>query len=607
MAKLTGFLALAVIMAGLTLRSPLILDDVSKIVENPDVSCISRSWNECLFPSYVSPASNLHRNDPSRPLTSISYMIIHYFFLDFAGAQRCLNFFCHVLVSALAVRFLRLLGFPSDFSALSGWMFFLSALNINVVQYVYSRSDLLCTLFSLSSLIMYCKAIKRPGFPVVIGSFLSFLAAVAAKQTALALPLTCLVISRHFSKSMTRGALKGSALVILLQLIAATAVMFARFSFFGGVGDVEATDGVWPAREYWMSQAFAIATYIKLYCVPTPLAIDHYVLPVNNFSSPRFLTPITVFLVLFVGASALKITDDRKTSLLVFLFASLVLPLSAVPTVDILVERRAYFPSIPFYAGFAHLARRYLGRTARSVLVLMLLVNAVFSLRQLLLHRDAEHVWRDVLGTYPDSVRARHNLATILSTRGAEGEAEAVRMYRTLVGSWDGDCFALTNLGTLLSQQGDPGELKDSFFYLDKAATLCPHHPPCLYNLALHIHRWNGSLVDAETLYRRAIGADPSYRLAHNNLAVLLMETGRKEEALSLLRSCSQYWPHDPLTLANMEALGTSLRACLMPQSVVRSQVRSIPNKSATGLCCSCSVRRIEEIPQTRAKRQWIT
>ncbi len=61
--------------------------------------------------------------------------------------------------------------------------------------------------------------------------------------------------------------------------------------------------------------------------------------------------------------------------------------------------------------------------------------------------------------------------------------------------------------------------------------------PPALLSLALgNAYFQSGSLPDAEREFRAALLADPGSGDAHNNLAVVLMLTGRAEEAASEVR-----------------------------------------------------------------------
>jgi tetratricopeptide (TPR) repeat protein len=77
----------------------------------------------------------------------------------------------------------------------------------------------------------------------------------------------------------------------------------------------------------------------------------------------------------------------------------------------------------------------------------------------------------------------------------------------------------------------------------DAAMTIDPRNPDTYYNKAAVLHRTGlvnrdqNSLTQAESFYQQCLALDPNHVDAHRGLAVLLTETGRKDQAFTLLRN----------------------------------------------------------------------
>jgi tetratricopeptide (TPR) repeat protein len=79
----------------------------------------------------------------------------------------------------------------------------------------------------------------------------------------------------------------------------------------------------------------------------------------------------------------------------------------------------------------------------------------------------------------------------------------------------------------------------------DAAITVDPRNPDAYYNKAAVYHRMGlanrdqNLLTQAESLYKQSLDFNPNHVDAHRGLAVLLTETGRVDQAFSLLRTWS--------------------------------------------------------------------
>jgi len=82
-----------------------------------------------------------------------------------------------------------------------------------------------------------------------------------------------------------------------------------------------------------------------------------------------------------------------------------------------------------------------------------------------------------------------------------------------------------------------------------------------------------GLYRDMETFYRRTLAANPACWMAHNNLAILLIESGRSREALPHLEQAARARPDDPEPQNN---LGNALTQAGRPQEAVAHLERAL-------------------------------
>jgi tetratricopeptide (TPR) repeat protein len=85
----------------------------------------------------------------------------------------------------------------------------------------------------------------------------------------------------------------------------------------------------------------------------------------------------------------------------------------------------------------------------------------------------------------------------------------------------------------------------------DAAMTIDPRNPDTYYNKAAVLHRSGlanrdqNSLTQAESFYQQCLALDPNHVDCHRGLAVLLTETGRKDQAFTLLKNWTVQSPQN--------------------------------------------------------------
>lgn len=151
--------------------------------------------------------------------------------------------------------------------------------------------------------------------------------------------------------------------------------------------------------------------------------------------------------------------------------------------------------------------------------------------------------------------RCRH-LHQAEATRGVSDKQEGQRLRRDRLAELDqliADTQASASLAQnatqrfrMLEQVRQYQERKRQIQDLDRDADLTPSRMvPAFVSLSLgSAYFRSGKLPEAERAYLAAIGADPKVGEAHNNLAVVYMETGRFDDAERSIKAAERAGMH---------------------------------------------------------------
>ena len=555
-----GMLALVAITLLVFARSwpnPLIYDDLLKIVENQDIRRLDLLPTTLIYP-YDALASTW-RNDPSRPLTYLIYALCYHWAASSPWLYHLINSLfhagCGVWIFLLGCKLLRPL-WP-QYATLASWcgalFFVLAPVHAGTVLYAYALSDILAAFFVLASLNVLLAAEPWKSWRLLLGAVF-FVLALAAKQSAVVLPLLYLLLL---------GWQCGGGVYALRRyrhrygplLAIAAAYLFARWSYFGQMGDLEAFDQVFPRGAYASVQGIVLGRYVLSNILPMGLSVDHYVRP-EDYS---VLARVAAWIV-WAGAlgASLWVWARRGAGVWSFIAASILLfvlvlaPTSTVfPTVDCLVERRVYLANIGWYvlvgAGLAswltHLGQ---GRSSANLTLLaatgsVALLLLVGTLQRQRVYQSPVSVWQEALAAYPENIRARINLATALLDAHRCDEAAAL-------------------LQPFLAQHPEhaPAHVKLAMAYQDKA---CPHP--------------NQALAYAE--YRKAMALAPRDVVAVFNAAVLMTEQERWAEAETLYEQALRLQPKLLYAYQGLGEIALRQQQWLKAQEAFRAALRIDP------------------------------
>ena len=187
-----------------SLNAPFIFDDIDKIVENSDIRSLNNIKTKLIYP-YDKENKKVNRNDPSRPLTYLTFTLNYHFGQLNTFGYHLVNVLLHIFNTILIFFLTReILSYSYKKHQLIvpfivAVYFGIHPINIDSVTYIFARAGVLATFFYIASLICFIKASQgKKNFYFFPVSLLCFILSLASKQIAVTLPATILFVDYIF-------------------------------------------------------------------------------------------------------------------------------------------------------------------------------------------------------------------------------------------------------------------------------------------------------------------------------------------------------------------------------------------------------------------------
>lgn len=540
------------------LRAPFVYDDISKITENPDIRSLRELPKKLIYP-YHEP--NWERNDPSRPVTYLTFALNYHFGELNPFGYHLVNVLLHILNFFLLVLFIRKIYFfalnkNSWFFPLAVSAFFaIHPIHSIVVSYVFNRSGQLSAFFFLSAILLFIRAREGKSFFLPL-SVLSYVFALFSKQDAITLPAILLIFDFVFlSQKKIQKVLMNRAFHLPFWGVFLGYILF-RYFYFGELGDVEAGTSPqdWPPLLYLAVQPFILMRYLFLMLWPQGLSLDHVMNKPTTFLQVKFIGSY-LFLgsVLWMAWKAYQ-RSTGESKLLLFSILWFLINLSPTssffPTTAVMAENRLYLAGIGFYLilvlvyfSFFHVdvsnqAKGSLGRPARWVLGGLMAIHLIFlslvTMERCKLFQSPTLLWEDVFAQYPTSLRAINNTASqhnnLGRTLGDAGEREkAIKEFKRALEIKPESAEAQFNLALIYFQNSQ--ERHKSLEEFLRVVALKPKHADAHNNIGI-FYLEQKKYEKARHHFEKAVEADPNLPKAHNNLAFLFYTLKQYQAAL---------------------------------------------------------------------------
>jgi tetratricopeptide (TPR) repeat protein len=534
---IAAIVALGLLSYSNALGGAFVYDDIRQLRDNPDLRALAN-----LLPGW-------YRGPPNRWFTYVTFALNYRLGGVATGGYHLVNVLVHVanalLVYALVrvtfrtPRLARSTLAPSSrtIGFVAAALFVTHPLESEAVTYLVQRLTSLTATCYLATVVLYARwrLADRDGRPrreTVLGGAAVVAAAVLAmlsKEIAFTLPFAVALYELSFLHGPGRLRLARLAPVLATLPLVPAGALLTRSAGARGLAAIAATtrvDSSLPRLEYATTEIVVVARYLALLFFPAGQTVDHDVTVHRSVLDPAVAGSLALLVALAALAAVLyRLTRpgaprpmDPAARLAGFgvawFFLTLAVESSFIPIADLMVEHRAYLPSVGILLAVAlalvALARRvapdHPGRVAMLVALLLAVALAAGTLARNAVWADDLSLWSDAALKAPAKQRPFLNLGTSLSLAGAR--EQGARALRQAVRLDPTSTYAHAQLGAALLGLGRDAEAEAELREVLRAE---PGDPEALFNLAMLLWR-TARRDEARPLFARFVEvAPPAY------------------------------------------------------------------------------------------------
>ncbi len=536
-------------------------------------------WGFSTSPDLAAQPSNYYR-----PVQLLIYIAIYQLFGLSAFAFHAGNLLIHMLVVFALYRLAARLSSPPV--ALAGAMLFaFHPVHTEAVAWVAAVVDLACGLFMLVAVYFYVRAREGTGPRSWFwaGSLISFLAALLAKEVALALPAVLIAYDFLFRGESVRVMLRGALRYVSCLLVLA-AYFAMRVHALGTLAPAQGTSYELTRASFLMSEIVLVARHLAKLVFPIHLSLQ-YPFQATTRLNLEFLCASLVIAVLVTAIFLFR----KRRPLLAFSLAWFFLTLAPALNLtgvgeNVFADRYLYIPSMGFALAIGWLWIRFWewGRARRWGSALSWttagIVLGLFAVQTVTRNQD----WKDDRTLFTKTTQQFPQLALPHSRLGLilhlAGEPErAIEEYRVALKLNPKLAPAYNNLGNALLGQGryeeaatafreatkvlpnffgaqlklavvsgKLGNFQEAIEACDAAIRLRPDDPEPYVEKGASL--WAlGEKTEAIACYRKAVELRPDHIEARLRLGSTLSQTNQLAEASRVLREAVGLAPRHPL------------------------------------------------------------
>jgi tetratricopeptide (TPR) repeat protein len=462
-----------------------------------------------------------------RPLINLSFLMDYQIFKGEPYGYRLTNILLHILCVVFLLYITFMLTDDIMLSYMAAIIFSAQAVHVEAVTFITGRNNILCALFILISIYYYIKSIKlsKPFYFVI--SMVSLFLGATSKEFAFLVPLVFILYDYTFDEefSVKKGLKRyiiSFAVIFLFIILKSTLISLGRSISFD------------PETLYLriINTQPIMVKYMLNQIVPYNLSLHLTPEIIMSILNPNILISSAIFL----AVTSLAFIYRKKYKLLSFSFFTYLIFLIPVSNIvklpsTIMADRWLYVASCAFSLVLARGIMLLIKdrRLATVVTILFALFLSVFTIQRNHTFKTNMLLYEDTAKKHPNSVEAKNNYATELTSQGKYDEAE--EQYRMAIKLNPYNFISYNNIGMLYGKKGEFSKALDSY---KKAFELNNNHPLLASNLAFSYRR-AGKLDKSNEYFLRAISLNKKYVDAYFELASNYYEQGKYQEALNVL------------------------------------------------------------------------
>ncbi len=544
-----------------TLESPMVLDDIGRIVKNPDVRITELTADNLIR------AAIGEKSTEARPVGNISFALNYYFHHYQLWGYHVVNIIIHILTGIVLYVFIKItISLPSaniedhtiySIAFFGALLWLVHPLQTQSVTYIVQRLNSLATLFYVLSFWLYVKGrlaeTKKGKLFWFTCAGLSWILSLGCKQNTAILPFLIFLYEWYFLQDRNLDWLKRSLKYVLVVL-----VLFGILSFIylgtdpveklSSIGDY--SKGEFTILQRVLTQPRVVIYYLSLIFFPYPSRLNlDYDFPLSY----SLVDPVTtlISLSLIIGLLILSVYLSRKERLISFcilwFFGNLVIESSVIP-LAIIFEHRNYLPSmlvclIPVLIAYRYIKWEWIRVGILGVFVIML---SFWTYQRNQVWENGITLWSDVVKKSPNKARPHFNLGAEYSH--LDKIDEAIPYYQKAIEINPNKAQVYVNLGDAMEKQGKPDE---AFEHYKKALQLKPDLAEAHNNMGALLAA-KGRADEATEFYKNALEIRPYYAVAHFNLGGVLVEQGKIDQGISHYFKAIDLQPDYPEAYSNL-------------------------------------------------------
>jgi tetratricopeptide (TPR) repeat protein len=486
-----------------SLSGVFVFDDLPAIRDNPTIRTL---WP---LTTPLSPPAN--SGVGGRPLANLSFAINHAIGGTAVRGYHVGNLLLH-LGSALLLFGILERTFREDgawFAWAATLIWTVHPLATATVSYLSQRTELLMSFCYLLTVFAFVRGVRSNRVRWFVLSVIASALGMMSKEVMATAPVLVLLYDRTFVAG-TFGAAWRQRRAYYLALGGTWLVLAALLTTDLAQRSVGFGLGV-SAWQYALTEAHAIALYLKRAVWPTPLIFDYGRVYAHDIAGSIALG---IGIALLLGWSVRALLRGSRAGFASVGFFLLLAPTSSfIPIVDQpIAENRAYLPLAIMCVGLTAGVRAVLGRRYVLALVPVALALSLSTMERNHIFRSGIDVWTDTALKRPQNPRAHFNRGVVLLDAG-QAEAAIPSFERAL--QLDSNyAEAHDSLGNAWLQLE---RVPDAIAHYTEAVRLKPQYVRAWYNLGSALLRRGDAAAAIERL-EECLRLAPNFAEAHNAL-----------------------------------------------------------------------------------------
>jgi tetratricopeptide (TPR) repeat protein len=529
-----------------------LFDDLSLIIDNPFIKDFSHIKD--IFITQLYKGSGVYSNF-YRPMQALSSMLEYHFFGLKPFSYHFVNVIIHLLTSIAVYFFGYIISKKQIVGITAGLLFSVHTVLSGPVHYISARADLLMALFFLIALNFYAlyKESRTHGFLLYSASFLSFLAAILSKETAVMAPFLILFYLYCFSDRRSNMESKRPNLVWPFFAILAIYgwLRFTLLDFSEGKL-IETTTGVLPMYIRLLTTSKVLMLYLRLMVLPVGLHMEWDIEPAVSLFQDEVFLSVTALLIIAGFIYFLFRNSRLKFFAIIWFFITLVPYLNIFPINYFMGEGWLYVPSIGFFIlmglYFSELESK--SKILRLAVIFILAFLTVFygllTSRRAYVWTDPARLYTEVLKYSPNNTKARINLGVLLAKSG--NKDEAIKRYGEVEKMMPHDSGTHTNLESVYAEKKMNDNALEEF---KKAIELNPDDYVAHSNIGI-LYKQKGDIKKAMEEYTKALEINPNYPLTYNNIGNIYLDSGQYDAAIRFYKKAINIDPNRTVFYSNL-------------------------------------------------------